>query len=69
MKKYILLLSVAVLGLTSCSSDYLDTAPESSTDTGTIVGSATSTCTHRAITVRGPSRPTLETILAMTFRK
>lgn len=39
MKKYIFLLSVAALGFTACESDYLDTAPEASTATATIVES------------------------------
>ena len=39
MKKYILLFSIAALGLVACESDYLDTAPEASTATATIVES------------------------------
>lgn len=39
MKKYIYLLSIATLGLASCSKDYLETSPESSEATETIVGS------------------------------
>ena len=40
MKKYILFISAVTLGLCSCSKDYLETAPESSTATATIVASA-----------------------------
>lgn len=39
MKKYICMLAAAVLGLASCSEDYLETAPEDSTATSTILGS------------------------------
>lgn len=39
MKKYIYLLSIAAIGFTSCSKDYLETSPESSESTSTIVGS------------------------------
>ena len=37
MKKYIYLLSIATLALTSCSSDYLDTVPEVQMGTATIL--------------------------------
>ena len=39
MKKYIYLLGVVAIGFTSCAKDYLDTAPEASTATSTIVES------------------------------
>lgn len=39
MKKYIVFLSVVALGLCSCSKDYLETEPESSTATKTILAS------------------------------
>ena len=38
MKKNILLLSIAALGLASCADDYLDTTPESAEATATILG-------------------------------
>ena len=38
MKKNILLLSIAALGLASCADDYLDTTPESAEATSTILG-------------------------------
>ena len=37
MKKYILLLTVAAVGLTACESDYLETAPEDQIGTSTIL--------------------------------
>lgn len=52
MKKYLFLLSVALLGLSSCSSDYLETAPESSTSTSTIVESAA----NAKLSINGISR-------------
>ena len=39
MKKYIFILSIVAFGLTSCGSDYLERAPQSSEATGTILGS------------------------------
>lgn len=38
MKKNILLFSIAVLGLTACSDDYLETAPQNAEATETILG-------------------------------
>ena len=40
MKKYIFLMSVALLGLTGCSKDYLETAPEDQMGTSTILSDA-----------------------------
>ena len=40
MKKYIFILSVAMLGLTACSSDFLDTAPQNAEDTSVMIESA-----------------------------
>ena len=40
MKKYIFFISVAALGLASCAESYLETQPEASTATATIVASA-----------------------------
>ena len=39
MKKYIFILSIAALGLTSCEQEYLETAPEDQVGTATILGS------------------------------
>lgn len=39
MKKYIYLISFALLGLTACQSDYLETSPEDQVGTSTILGS------------------------------
>lgn len=39
MKKYIVLFSIALLGLTACKSDYLDTAPEDMMGTATVLSS------------------------------
>lgn len=39
MKKYIMMLSAAALGLASCSSDYLETSPQAETATSTILSS------------------------------
>ena len=39
MKKYIFILSIVALGLSACSSDYLEQTPESAEATATIVGS------------------------------
>ena len=39
MKKYIFILSIVTFGLTSCGSDYLERAPQSSEATATILGS------------------------------
>ena len=39
MKKYIVLFSVALLGLTACESDYLETKPEDKLDKEVILGS------------------------------
>ena len=39
MKKYIFILSIVALGLTSCGSDYLERAPQSAEATATILGS------------------------------
>ena len=39
MKKYIFILSIVAFGLTSCGSDYLERAPQSSEATATILGS------------------------------
>ena len=52
MKKYIFSLTIMALGLTSCSSDYLETAPESSTSTSTIVESAA----NAKLSINGISR-------------
>ena len=40
MKKYILLLSIAALGLTACESDYLETAPQNAEGTSVMIESA-----------------------------
>ena len=37
MKKYLYILSIAALGLSSCSSDYLDTKPEAQMDKGSVM--------------------------------
>ena len=38
MKKYILLMGIALLGLTACESDYLETQPEDKMSTSTVLG-------------------------------
>ena len=40
MKKYIFIFVIAILGLTSCGSDYLETAPQNAEGTEVMVGSA-----------------------------
>ena len=37
MKKYLYILSIAALGLSSCSSDYLDTKPEAQMDKAVVM--------------------------------
>ena len=49
MKKYIYLFSFALLGLTSCGSDYLETAPEDQMGTSTIL----STTGNAALSING----------------
>ena len=49
MKKYIYLISFALLGLTSCGSDYLETAPEDKMGTSTVLG----TTGNAALSING----------------
>ena len=49
MKKYIYLFSFALLGLTSCGSDYLETSPEDQMGTATIL----STTGNAALSING----------------
>ena len=49
MKKYIYLFSFALLGLTSCGSDYLETAPEDKMGTSTVLG----TTGNAALSING----------------
>ena len=37
MKKYLYILSIAALGLSSCASDYLDTKPEAQMDKASVM--------------------------------
>ena len=37
MKKYLYILSIATVGLSSCSSDYLDTKPEAQMDKAVVM--------------------------------
>ena len=39
MKKYLYILSIAALGLSSCSGDYLDTTPGAQMDKANVLGS------------------------------
>ncbi len=49
MKKYIFLFCIALLGLTSCGSDYLETAPEDKMGTSTVLG----TTSNAALSING----------------
>jgi len=52
MKKYIVLMSIAALGMASCSKDYLETKPQAETSTSTIVANTDNV----ALSINGISR-------------